>query len=187
MTDKSAIQASPALRRIMELAQQGRNREALALCQAELESVPDQPELLHATALCHLGERNLSVAESFLRRAIAADGAQAHFHNTLGNVLRDTGRVTEAILEYQAAMRLAPGYYDPHYNLGVLYRRAGQLQSAVTLLLRALELRRTAQALNALGLAYQDMERFPESVLAFREALKVNPGYTDALHNLGVT
>ncbi len=171
----------------MDLAQQGRYRDALALCQAELEASPDQPDLLHAAALCHLRERNPALAESLLRRAIAADGSQAHFHNTLGNVLRDTGRSSDAISEYQAAMHLAPGYYDPHYNLGVLHRRAGQLQPAVTHLLKALELRRTVQALNALGLAYQDMERFPESVLAFQEALKVNPGYTDALHNLGVT
>ncbi len=171
----------------MNLAQHGRTQDALALCLAQLETSPDHPELLHAAGLCHLRDRNPALAESFLRRAIAADDTQAHFHNTLGNVFRDTGRAAEANTEYQTAIRLAPDYYDPYYNLGVLYRRAGQLQPAVTQLLKALELRRTAQALNALGLAYQDMERFPESVLAFQEALKVNPEYMDALHNLGVT
>ena len=112
-----------ALNRVMELAQQGREADALALCRETLEGQPEQPELLHAAALCSLRLRELGTAEQYARRAISAAADQAHFHNTLANILRESGQPAAAEAAYRRAIELAPGYYDPWYNLVVLHRR----------------------------------------------------------------
>ncbi|WP_375765026.1 tetratricopeptide repeat protein [Archangium gephyra] len=51
-------------------------------------------------------------------------------HHGQGGVLSAQGRHAEAEKEYEAALKLAPGFADCHYNLGILARRRGDLARA---------------------------------------------------------
>ncbi len=46
-------------------------------------------------------------------------------HNDLGNALTNAGRIQEALVQYQEALRLNPGYPEAHNNLGIVLVRMG--------------------------------------------------------------
>jgi tetratricopeptide (TPR) repeat protein len=53
----------------------------------------------------------------------APDWPMPHFN--LGNVMREAGRIDEAVREYRTALRLDPDYAGAQCNLGVLLSEAG--------------------------------------------------------------
>jgi hypothetical protein len=61
-------------------------------------------------------------------------------YNNLGNVLSDAGRRTEAMQQYEEALRLNPDYPEAHNNLGNAYARMGRLSEAVDQYEQALKL-----------------------------------------------
>ena len=63
------------------------------------------------SSLCKLDR--LDEAEIELREAIAADPSFAHAHHNLAVVLKETGRISEAVRTAKRAIRLAP--QDPFY------------------------------------------------------------------------
>ena len=50
---------------------------------------------------------------------------------TLGGGARN-GRLSDAIAEYQAVLRVRPDYWEAHYDLGSAWLRTGRLEDAVT-------------------------------------------------------
>jgi tetratricopeptide (TPR) repeat protein len=67
-----------------------------------------------------------------LQSALAGQGipAEAMLHFSRGTAHAAQGKDDAAQTEYDAALRIAPHFGDCHYNLGVLVRRAGDLDRA---------------------------------------------------------
>ena len=61
-------------------------------------------------------------------------------YNSLGILLKRSGRIEEAIETYRKAIDSAPLYPSPYYNLGILYRDTGRMDKAAPLFKKALEL-----------------------------------------------
>ena len=53
-------------------------------------------------------------------------------HNNLGLALREAGRSTEAIAEFEAALQAQPDYAGAHNNLGIELRQSGRTAEAIT-------------------------------------------------------
>ena len=66
------------------------------------------------------------------------DDAEAHFN--LGNALRQTGNIDQAIVCYQNALRLRPGYASASFNLGIALIEQGKIAGAEAQLQSALQL-----------------------------------------------
>jgi len=61
-------------------------------------------------------------------------------HNSLGILLKRDGRVKEAVEEYNKAIKIAPRYPTPYYNLGVLYVDMEEYDKALAYFKKTLEL-----------------------------------------------
>ena len=98
-------------------------RQAIALYQRCLEVDAAHVEArINCARLLHQGGK-FDLAERLYRVEACQRDAQALFN--LGVLLEDTGRSSEAIESYLAAIALDPGFADAHYNLARLYEIAG--------------------------------------------------------------
>jgi tetratricopeptide (TPR) repeat protein len=100
---------------------------------------PDAQALFaRALAAQEAGDRDQ--AETLWKRVIVAMPNQAAPHTNLGILYRTTGRVGDAISEYQTAIRLDPSDSAAYHNLGLAHRARGQWADAERAYRRALEL-----------------------------------------------
>ncbi|HEY4283488.1 MAG TPA: tetratricopeptide repeat protein [Chthoniobacterales bacterium] len=121
-------------------------------------------------------------------RVLAVAGPVNIAYDHLGAALYEQGRITEAVENFRAALRLNPQYPDAHNNLGAALFQLGQREQAFEQIREALRLDPNyARAYNNYGNALQETGRFEEAVNQYEQALRLKPDYWVAHNNLGVT
>jgi predicted O-linked N-acetylglucosamine transferase (SPINDLY family) len=147
---------------------------------------PNHCDALHLLGvLAHQRGRH-EVAVSHLRRAIAIDKRQPHFHNNAGEAYRAMGRLDEAAACYRRALALKPDFAAAHANLGIALYGQGHLDEAEASFRRAVELRPDFAAAHCnLGIVLHGQRKLAEAVACYRRAVELAPGFVQALCNLG--
>jgi len=108
-------------------------------------------------------------------------------HNNLGNALEQTGRVAEAIKEYQQTLLLKPDYAVAYYNLGNTLLQIGRTAEAVEQYTQALQINPDyTEAHNNLGFALQQTGHLSEAIKHYEQSLQLNPDNAAAHNNLGL-
>ena len=128
------------------------------------------------------------------RRSLRYHPYNRNVHRLLGGALAQKGRYREAIEELEAAAALDPVFAPAQNDLGVYYRRLGDLEREPEHADRAVEHLEEAVALdpknpeylNNLGAAYATRGATEKGISCFRRALKQDPEYADARVNLGL-
>jgi HEAT repeat protein len=94
---------------------------------------------------------------------------------------------TDAINQFEKAVKNVPNYYLAHHNLGTAYYEDGQNSKAITLFMQALKLNpRYPYTHNNLGLACFRGNRPYEAITHYKRAIDIDPTYHKAYNNLGV-
>ena len=104
-------------------------------------SRPDRAATLFTEALAAQEAGDDARATALLNKVIALAPEQAAPHTNLGIIFRQTGRLDEAVHEYETAIRLNPTDAEAYHNLGLAHRNRGAFADAERAYLRALELR----------------------------------------------
>ena len=117
-----------------------------------------------------------------LKEALAMDPKNVNAWISLGNLMMDTSRFSEAIDAYEKALALDPKNIDVRVDLGTCYRNTGKPDMAVKEYRKALEV--NPQHLHAhinLGivLAY-DLKDTAQAVKEFETALAIAPNAPNA-------
>jgi tetratricopeptide (TPR) repeat protein len=113
----------------------------------------------------------------------------ARAHNNLGGALANIpGRQSEAIAEYEEALRISPDYPDALNNLGcILANIPGRLPEAIGHLETAIRLKPDyVKARNNLGIILFKAGRNSEAMAQFQEAVQIKPGEAESHDNLGI-
>jgi TolB-like protein/Tfp pilus assembly protein PilF/predicted Ser/Thr protein kinase len=127
-----------------------------------------------------------SGAEREIQRAIELNPSSANAHRLYGQVLRNTGRLEEAIAEGKRARELDPLSLVINRSLGTEFYVARQYDQAIDLLRKAVELDPVyVPAHGTLGMAYVGKSMYKEGVAEFEKALVIAPGSTGSLVRLG--
>jgi tetratricopeptide (TPR) repeat protein len=138
--------------------------QALALLNAALVDLPDDPDLLYARGLVTAQLRRLAEHERDMRRLIELQPKNAHAYNALGYTLADQSiRLDEALALINKAIELQPG--DPFIldSLGWVQYRLGNYGLAVASLRKAFELRSDPEIAAHLGEVLWAQGRFEEA------------------------
>ena len=107
-------------------------------------------------------------------------------HYWLGSELERSGRMPEAIVQYEQALWLMPDYAEAHNNLGVTLEKAGKASEAIAQYEQALRIKPDfADAHNNLGIVLFKLGKVHEAVEEFEQALCINPDMAKAHNNLG--
>ena len=104
----------------------------------------------------------------------------------LGSLMSQTGRLKEALIAKQQAVRLSSDDAEAHSNLGNTLRDLGRLTEAEHSVREAIQLKPDfADAHNNLGNVLKDLERLSEAESNYREAIRLKPDFAEAHNNLG--
>ena len=111
------------------------------------------------------------------------DNPRAHF--LLGNALLAQGKAPAAMTAFQAAVRLKPDYIEAHNNLGSALLTANRVPEAIVALEATLRMHPIAKTHFAAATAFAQLGRIDEAIFHYSAALRLNPGYVEALNNRG--
>jgi tetratricopeptide (TPR) repeat protein len=97
------------------------------------------------------------------------------------------GRLKEAMVCFEQALRIRPDYAEAHFSLGNVYIQSGRLSDAMAQYEAALRLNPDfAKAHNNLGTILLNIPgRLPDAIVQFQAAVRINPDYANAHYNLG--
>ena len=127
-------------------------------------------------------------SETLFRHALAVTGDNDIAHANLGVALEQQGKLDEALAEYRAAARLAPGRYQTHNNLGNLLDKMGQPEMALAEYREAVSLNPELPSLrDGLGSVLAELGRFGEAMKEFTNAAQLNPTYPWPHYEMGKT
>jgi len=134
-----------------------------------------------------LSRRDFARARFHAERLLADDAQDPEHHFLAALVAARDDRKAEARSGYLKAIETANGSYpEASFNLGILEKDVGDLESAIYSYDKAIADRPNyVAALNNRGLAQNLVGRPKEAEASFREALKIDPRYPTGLLNLG--
>jgi tetratricopeptide (TPR) repeat protein len=136
-----------------------------------LGDVPLDPDAAFAQGCALLEQDDPAKAVPFLEAAVQGADLRADFHAQLAVAYYHTGRVDEAIDQFQQTIELEPKFDEAHYSLGVIYAEREQEEEAINAFQRCLNLNpRHAEARHSLSVfTRQREERLLKEVGVVRE------------------
>ncbi|MBD0335859.1 MAG: tetratricopeptide repeat protein [Cyanobacteria bacterium Co-bin13] len=161
--------------------QEGDWAKALPLLERGLATASSDPltryELYYHRGLAHRQLQQLDQAEQDYHTALDQPllpklklGAAIN----LGSLLKQQGRLPEAIAQFEQAIAMDPDCAIAHFNLGVAHRAQGYLDPAIAAYRRAIELQPNyPEAYQNLGVALFKLGKLPECLQAFSLALRL--------------
>ena len=121
------------------------------------------------------------------RKTLAKNPDSWLAHYNLGNLLRASGQVQEAIGHYEATLRINSRHAEAENNLGLALAETGEPAQAIPHYERSLRLQPGyAVAENNLGTAQWALGRNGAALLAYHAAVDHRPDYAEAWYNLGL-
>lgn len=173
--------------RAVALNQSGNLKAAKAECLEILRRDPRHAEALHLLGCVHDAMGNTGLGIKMLERAVVADPNAASYAYNLANMLLKQGLHRDAIRHYQQAIRIKSDYAYAHNNLGRALAICGQHADAKASYANAIRCAKTGYAdpHHNLGIELKAEGEFEAAVIAFQEALRIQPRFPDALCSLG--
>ncbi len=130
---------------------------------------------------------NWQNSEALFRHATEATSGNYVAYNGLGAVLRNQGRLNDAIANFQSALRAKPHFADAHDNLGEALSAAGHVDDAMPHLLEAQRLQPQSPEVRVnLGSALNKGGHAKEAETEYRAALELRPESAEAHAGLGL-
>jgi tetratricopeptide (TPR) repeat protein len=133
-------------------------------------------------------------SEALFKRMIDATPNNYMARYNLGNFYSKANRTNEAISNLTAAVEGEPNYADAHNNLGAILLDQKRYDEAIPHYRTAVRVHpeflyyfNLANALADAASARHDTNAFAEAAQTYQQALQLNPGSSDAHHNLALT
>lgn len=146
---------------------------------------PQSAEAAIALANLYMKNNRLPDAEAMVRKLIAAKNDDAALHFQLGRILAAQKKFDDAIAEFEAGLKLAPGNTEAERDLADLYAATGKHDHAEGLYRQLLKAQSGDADLHySLGQALLRQRKFPEAQQEILAALKIKPDLGTAYGDL---
>ncbi|PJZ71037.1 hypothetical protein CH373_00450 [Leptospira perolatii] len=94
--------------------------------------------------------------------------------------LEKAGKISQAAKLYSAAIQIEPGFQKAYLNLGALYSRMGDSQTAIQTYQRALELGKSPELYYNLGVEFYRLNALDAAVKSLKHSLEINKRYVNS-------
>lgn len=133
----------------------------------------------------------LKKAFSLAERSLFLDARSPVAHKALGTVYFASGKLEEAIEEFERAVDMEPNYARAWLNLGSCYYGLGDIKTAVSHLVRASGLKNDPLSegighYNLAALSYEEGD-YPSALNSYEKAKVILPEYHNIYYGIGVT
>lgn len=149
----------------------GRPQDAVPLLKRCVEVNPDYIEAWANLAFTRLQLGLVNDAQTIFPRILKNRTSSSEIHNLYGLFFALQGNYSEAILEYERALLIEPGYELAHNNLALAYEALGQRKKAIEHFQSAVSLH---PLYSELGI-FLDGDVGSEAVESFRAKVQGNP------------
>jgi len=123
--------------------------------------------------------------ETLWLRTLACDPGNFMAHYNLGNVLRQKGKMDEAIAQYREAVQSNPSYGKAHNNLGIALRQQGNVDEAIAQFQAALQIMPDNESIHFnLARAFLQKGSNGEAIVQYQLALQIAPADIEVQNNL---
>jgi tetratricopeptide (TPR) repeat protein len=165
---------------------EGKSEEARELLARVAERYPGEPDVHLFLALAALRMRDPNAAAAEVDKTLGLDPNHIEARTLRGWIELEVKRdYAAAAADYAKVVALKPDLAEAHNNLGVAYKKAGELDKAAATFRRAIELRPNySEARSNLGWVYAEEKKWGEARDQFEQALKSNPNDEGALYGL---
>ena len=181
-----SVDVEVKLQQAISLYQAGQLQQAEQICQQILRDYPQDAESLHLLGVIAYRVGENKIATGLITQAIEIDSNQYVFFYSLGNALREQGRLEEAIPAYQQAIHIQPDCVNAYSNLGVALKEQGRLEESIQAYWQAIHIQpQFAEAYYNLGNALRGQGKLEESIEAYQQAIHIQPQFAEAYYNLG--
>jgi predicted O-linked N-acetylglucosamine transferase (SPINDLY family) len=180
------------IQQAMEIATQhhraGEFAQAEAIYRQVLEVDPHHSDALHLLGLLASQHATPQLAVEMVGRAIAIHPNIATYHHTLGNALRQLGRIDEALVAYATAVELTPDSAQVWMDYALAHVAANHPQRAAEVLRQAMaQIPDHPDLHNNLGLLLHKLGDLDEAAVHLRKAVALRPDQPLYCSNLGTT
>jgi serine/threonine protein kinase/Flp pilus assembly protein TadD len=138
-----------------------------------------------AEVLCEKKPPAWAEAAQFYQAALALRPQSPAVLTNLGVVLRNQGKLPEAITAFRKAIELGPGSATAHNNLGSALQDQGRLDEAMAQYRQAIRINDHPVSHFNLACVLRDQGQFEEAAAEFRKTLRVRNDFAEAHLNLG--
>ena len=129
---------------------------------------------------------NLDLAANSFRQAIQLKPDMSLAHDGLGHVLKDQGKLREAVDAYRSAAKIDPSNWLAYQNAGIACAMLGEQEKALAYFDRAIKLQPTRAHLQRYrAQALADLGRNIDAFQAFDAALKLDPKDASTYTSIG--
>lgn len=116
--------------------------------------------------------------------AFVSHSAEAYINN--GNMLKENGKLDDAVDSYRQALTIKPDYAEAYSDLGNVFKEQGKLDKAIASYRQALSIKPDyAKVYINLGVVFQEGGLLDEAADNYRRALAIKSDYVAAHFNLG--
>ena len=171
--------------------QRGYLEQAEASFQVAFRDDPESAEALYGIGSVYLNQQKLVEARQCFERVLKLRASYpdtlAHAWNNLGLLAGREGHTTEAIGDFQEALRLSPDHRAALNNLAAAYRVQKRWDDARQTYERSLQLGpEDPEANYGLAMVFAMTDDTDRAFTFFQRALKARPVYPEAMNNLGI-
>ena len=167
--------------------EQGMKDKALACYWEALKRWPGNPMIYSSIGKLLTSKGDYEEAATVYREGINYRFNVWQLHAGLASTLTEMGRLQQAVVEYQIAVKLVPNS-ELYNNLAVLLAVQGNAEEAMQNYKEAIRYAPSnAEARYNLGNLLRSMGKPQEAAVEYEKAIKVTPNYTKAYGNLAVT
>ncbi len=192
LTDEDPFVRTTAARSLISSPLQQRVGGLLPLLEDPVRSVRMQAarslaELFKQSILPERERKLLEAGLDEYRAAQHYSGDLPGPHLNLGRLLEDTGKLAEAVIEYQRALEIDPWFTQAAFNLTALLNRLGRNPEALKILRDSIERFPEEGELHySLGLLLAELGQMEESLAALTEAGRLVPSNPRIQYNRGL-
>ena len=138
-------------------------------------SKPSKDKIINQAIQFHL-KGNISEASKCYQYFIDQGFIDHRVFSNYGLILKDIGKLKEAVLLYNKAIEIKPNFAEAHSNLGTILRDLGKLKEAEVSTRKAIEINPDyADAHTNLGIILNDQGKLEEAELSQRRAIQIKP------------